>query len=222
MPLVDVGFSIDDGPVPPEVVEFLDEADSRITQFLRSQRDSTNFVSSDSVTVYQSLRAIAAAQLAPGNVFCEWGSGFGVATSLAAMLEFSAYGIEVERSLVDAAQALADDFGLSAEFVHGSFIPPGAEALVDEAYVECSPDSFRLVTESDRAYHDLGLDSYDFDLVFTYPWPGEESVVQRLFERCAAEGALLLTYGQRLSMRLQRKTAGGSETDRDDGYSVLD
>ena len=219
MPLVDVGFSIDDGPVPPEVVEFLDEADSRITQFLRSQRDSTNFVSSDSVTVYQSLRAIAAAQLAPGNVFCEWGSGFGVATSLAAMLEFSAYGIEVERSLVDAAQALADDFGLGAEFVHGSFIPPGAEALVDEAYVECSPDSFRLVTESDRAYHDLGLDSYDFDLVFTYPWPGEESVVQRLFERCAAEGALLLTYGQRLSMRLQRKTAGSSETDRDDGYS---
>jgi len=213
MPLVDVEFSIGDGPVPPEVVEFLDEADSRITQFLRSQRDSTNFVSSDSVTVYQSLRAIAAAQLAPGKVFCEWGSGFGVATSLAAMLEFSAYGIEVERSLVDAAQALADDFGLGAEFVHGSFIPPGAEALVDEAYVECSPDSFRLVTESDRAYHDLGLDSYDFDLVFTYPWPGEESVVQRLFERCAAEGALLLTYGQRLSMRLQRTTAGSSETD---------
>ena len=34
----------------------------------------------------------------------------------------------------------------------------------------------------------------DDNAIFAYPWPGEEWVIARLFEKYAAEGALLLTY----------------------------
>jgi hypothetical protein len=207
MPLVDVEISPSDVPLPPEVIRFLDDADARIDRFLRSKRGHTDFIASDSVVIYQSLCAIAESQLSAGPVFCEWGCGFGVATTLASMLDFTAYGIEVERDLVDAAQNLAVDYGSDAEFVHGSFVPRDSELLFEKAYAECSCEAFRVATHSDRAYDELGLDPCDFDLVFSYPWPGEEYAVEQLFDNCASNGALLMTYGQRRSVRLQRQVA---------------
>ena len=100
---------------------------------------------------------------------------------------------------------LAGDFGLPVEFVQGSFIPQGAEADVAEAYAETSAAYFRLETEADEAYAELGLDPHDFDVVFAYPWPGEERLIEDLFEKYAADKALLLTYTQYNSVRLQRK-----------------
>ena len=47
-------------------------------------------------------------------------------TCLAALLEFDAYGIEVDGTLVRASRRFAADFDLPAEFAHGSFIPAGA------------------------------------------------------------------------------------------------
>ena len=197
MPLVDIDISINGSVLPDDVVAFLREADLRVSQFVRnSPIRVTGFVPSDFVTVYHSLRAITEANLAPGTWLCEWGSGFGVVASLAAMLEFKASGIEIERGLVDASRRLAGDFGLPVEFVHGSFVPSGAEAYVEEACADASSEYFWLVTESDNAYDELGLDPHDFDVVFAYPWPGEECLIEGLFEKYAAEEALLLTYSQ--------------------------
>ncbi len=138
------------------------------------------------------------------------GGGFGVLASLASMLEFQAYGIEIERELVDASQQLADDFDLPVEFVHGSFIPPGGDVYADEAFSKHDSDTCWLVTDEASAYPELGLDPDDFEVIFAYPWPGEEDVVEELFARYAADGALLLTYSRLDSMRLQRKVRGKS------------
>jgi hypothetical protein len=206
MPLVDIDIPINGAVLPDDVVAFLREADLRVSQFVKdSPIRITGFVPSDFVTVYRSLRTIAEANLAPGTSLCEWGSGFGVVTSLAAMLEFKACGIEIEGVLVDASRRLAEDFGLPAEFVHGSLVPSGAEAVAEEAYANTSTEYFWLATEADDAYSELGLDLDDFDLVFAYPWPGEECLIEDLFEKYAAEEALLLTYNQYNSVHLQRK-----------------
>lgn len=214
MPLVDIEISINNSVLPDDVAAFLREADLRVSQFVRNNPvPSTGFVPSDFVTVYHALRAITEANLAPGHSLCEWGSGFGVVASLAAMLQFRVYGIEIESDLVDASKRLADDFGLPVEFIHGSFIPPGGGVCVDEAYADNAAECFWLVTDADDAYGELGLDPDDFDIVFAYPWPGEEHVIEEMFARYAAEGALLLTYNYLDSVRLRRKLgkrSGGS------------
>ncbi len=206
MPLVDTEFSVNGSVLPDDVVAFLCEADLRVSQFVRnSPIRVTGFVPSDFVTVYHALRAITELNLAPGDSFCEWGSGFGVVASLAAMLEFKVCGIEIERDLVDASRRLADDFGLPVQFVHGSFVPSGAESFAEEAYADTIGKYSWLVTDADVAYDELGLDPNDFDVVFAYPWPGEECLIESLFEKYAAEEALLLLYNQYDSVRLRRK-----------------
>ncbi|MCH8840515.1 MAG: class I SAM-dependent methyltransferase [Planctomycetes bacterium] len=203
---MDIEISINSSVLPDDVVAFLREADLRVSQFVRnSPIRITGFVPSDFVTVYRSLRAITEANLAPGTSLCEWGSGFGVVASLAAMLEFKVCGIEIEGVLVDASRRLADDFGLPVEFVHGSFVPSGAEAYVEEAYADNNAESLSLVTDADDAYDELGLNLDDFDVVFAYPWPGEERLIENLFEKYAAEGTLLLMYNKGSFVRLRRK-----------------
>ena len=208
MPLVDMKLSIDRSDLPSDVRDFLREAYLRVGQHVRnSPIRVSGFAPSGFATVYQSLRAIMEAKLAPGNAFCEWGSGFGVASSLAAMLKFRAYGIEIERGLVDASKRLANDFGLSVKFVHGSFVPPEGRAIVDEAHANNIAEFFDPVMDADNAYRELGLDPDRLDLVFAYPWPDEERVIENVFAHFAAEGALLLTYNQFDAVRLRRKVS---------------
>lgn len=206
MSLVDIELNFSKADLPANVETYLIEATSRVEKHVAdSPIRVSGFVPSDAVTVYWALAAIAEANLSPSHAFCEWGSGFGVAASLAAMLDFDACGIEIERPLVDAARALAADFDIPVEFVHGSFIPAGGQVTAEQAYAEGSGEFSWLVTDADDAYDELGLEPDDFDIVFAYPWPGEEHVIDRLFDQCAADGALLLTYNQYDSVRVQRK-----------------
>ena len=206
MPLVDIEISTNGSVLPDDVVAFLREADLRVSQFVRnSPNRDTGFVPSNFVTVYHARQAITEARLARGTSMCEWGSGFGVVASLGAMLGFNVYGIEIESVLVDASRTLADDFGVPVEFVQGSFVPQGAEAYAEEAYADNNAEYFWLVTDADDAYDKLGLDPDDFDVIFAYPWPGEEYLIESLFEKYAAAGALLLVYDQFNSVRVRRK-----------------
>ena len=50
------------------------------------------------------------------------------------------------------------------------------------------------------------LEVTELDVVFAYPWPGEEEAVVDLFEAFAADGTLLVTYHGLEDLRLQRKT----------------
>jgi hypothetical protein len=204
MPLVEVNLPAAEGEVPREVRAFLREAGRRIERF-RIEAHVPGFVPSDYKHVYGVLRAVEEAELAPGRLFCEWGSGFGVVTGLAAMLGFDAFGIEVEGELVEEARRLADDFELAVEFVQGSFIPPGDEVLVEDL------DGFSwLTTTADGAHDELGLGPDDFDLIFAYPWPDEQRAIGELFERHGRPGALLLSYQSTDEMSLHRKVTGRS------------
>jgi hypothetical protein len=198
MPLVDLILSIEAAEVPGDVRRFLQEADRRIEEFL-SARTIPGFVPSDFTRAYAVLRALAAQDVGAGNLFCEWGSGFGVVACLAAMLDFDAWGIEIEGQLVDAARQLAKDFDLPVEFIHGSFIPSGSDDCLG------SGKEFAWMT-TDAANAGEEMDPAAFDVVFAYPWPDEEAVVAALFERHSSPGAILATYHGGEELRLRRKT----------------
>jgi len=121
------------------------------------------------------------------------------------MLEFDACGIECEGLLVDASRKLAHDFDVPVEFVCGSFIPPGGEIYTDKACATAIGDFFWLEPDSAGAYEELGRDPDDLDVVFAYPWPDEERVIEDLFDNFAAVGSLLLMHHEYQTVRLKRK-----------------
>lgn len=203
MALIDVPLMINDESVPRDIVRFLDDADQRIHNFISERQVRiSGFVPSDFVTVYQALNALVEADLATGDMFCEWGSGFGVVAMLAAKFDFESYGIEIEGSLVDAARELAEDFGVSVDFIRGSFVPPGGESYLDQVM---QSDVNWLSTDVDEAYSELGLSVRDFDVIYAFPWPGEEDAITNLFDGFAAIGSLLLTHNQIEGVRVRRK-----------------
>jgi precorrin-6B methylase 2 len=187
----------------PAASALIEDAGERIRDFLESRLDEPihAFVPCDFWLVCRALVHVAASHLAPGNLFCEWGSGAGAVTCLAALAGFDARGIEFEADLVDLARALAADHGVEAEFVRGNFVPNAGQRIAEEV------SEFEwLAVGGQEAYAAMGMDVDDFDVIFAYPWPGEEQVVLRLFDRFAADGALLMTYnGEAEGMKLFRR-----------------
>ena len=51
----------------------------------------------------------------------------------------------------------------------------------------------------------MDLAPADCDVVFAYPWPGEESIVDGAFARHASPGALLLTFHDLDRVLVQQK-----------------
>ncbi len=140
----------------------------------------------------------------PGDQFCEWGSGLGVVCCLAAMTGFRAFGVEANGRLVRKARRLAADFDLPAEFVRGNYIPRVAAGRL------LAGREFAWLSRSGRCGHTaLGISPDEFDLVYAYPWPDEETLVEQLFDRHARPGALLLTYHGERGLWLRRKGGAG-------------
>jgi hypothetical protein len=143
---------------------------------------------------------VADAHLAAGPLFCEWGSGAGVVTCLAAMVGFGACGIEFETDLVGLSTRLARHYDVEADFCHGNFVPHGGQKIAEEV-----TEFEWLAVGGPDPYDQMDLEIDDFDMIFAYPWPGEERVIERLFERFAASGALLMTYNGDEGVRLFRR-----------------
>jgi len=135
----------------------------------------------------------------PGLRFLEWGSGSGVITIMADLLGFEAYGIELDADLVDTARELARKHGSSARFAAGSFLPAGYR------WRPPSGDG-RLGTigEGPSAYPELGHPLDDFDLVFGYPWGGEEAMMFDLMKQYGSPDARLLLHGAK-GVQIYRK-----------------
>ena len=193
---------------PPDAAaqQLIDDAQDRIERFIRVRQSNEpipSFVACDFVMVNRALSAIVGGRLAPGPVFCEWGAGFAVAAALATLQGMGAYAIEIHRDLVDQADHLLRDHAIPVELAQGSLVPEGGDEIVDELAQQAW-----LLTGEHPAYDELGIDVCDLDLIFAYPWPGEEGLIEALFDAFAAEGALLLTYHGMNEMKLQRKIQG--------------
>jgi hypothetical protein len=204
MPLVEIPVAMDAVELAGDVRRFLREAERRIEDFQRDSR-VPGFVPCDFERAYRFLSAVAAFDVTDGKLFCEWGSGFGVVACLAALLGYDAVGIEINRDLVEAAGQLAADFGIPVEFVHGSFIPAGETIDADGGF---------SWLETERAARDAEFGPEDFDVIFAYPWPDEEVATEAMFERRAANGALLASCYSGATFRLQRKIARGRRLPR--------
>lgn len=189
--------------LPPDAEALVVDAEQRIADFAAAhQQDAlASFVPSDFRRAWQALDAVRSANLPAGDAFCEWGSGFGVVTMLAAMCDFDATGIEFEADLVDEAEQLADDYDLAVEFACGSFVPASLQAVADQL-----DESHIMSCGGADGYDLLGLDPDDFDVVYAFPWPGEQGLIEALFDRSTAIGALLMTYNGLEDVKLMRKT----------------
>ena len=199
-----IEFAGDPGhPQPPRVSLIHQEATRRIDEFLAGEMADKlpGFVPSDFEEVAKVLTSLARSNLPNGKIFVEWGSGFGVAALMAAELGFEAYGIEFEHALVTEAEKLAKDFEVDVEFALGSFVPRGAQDLIDFGE---GPEWLKF--GGFDGHDDLELDPADVDVVFAYPWPGEAEVLKEIFDRISDVGALLLTWNGIDGIELHRKT----------------
>jgi hypothetical protein len=205
MTLSCVDFHYKSVAIPPEIVEFLRSTEALVEQHrINGGMRSRGFVPSDYKTIYQCLRVVHDTQLLTGSRFCEWGSGVGVVASLAAMIGFESFGIEYDTNLCRVAEGIRDDFEVQVEVVNGSFIPEGVEDLINDAFATYNGE-LALHTDPDLAYQEMGYAINDFDLIFAYPWPNDAQLTYEIFDRCAAQGALLLAYYEGGSIGLHRK-----------------
>jgi hypothetical protein len=150
------------------------------------QKSFHPFVPADYDRVLQALLPLRA----PGVRFLEWGSGSGVITIMADLLGFDAYGIELDAGLVETARELARKHGSNARFAAGSFLPSGYR------YRPRHGDG-RLGTIGDgvSGYRELGVPLDDFDIVYGYPWGGEEPMMLDLMRAYGGRDARLMMLG---------------------------
>lgn len=153
------------------------------------------FIPCDHLGAYEELRKLRS----QATSFVEFGSAAGIVTIMADLLGFDAYGIEIEPWLIDCSTELASEFGSSATFAEGTFVAPEYQDEIELL----SSDSF-TPTDGANAFDELGMDLSDFDLIFAYPWPGDEEWLYELIRRHARPGAVLLTYDVTEGFRVTR------------------
>ena len=88
------------------------------------------------------------------------------------------------------ARGLAAKYQSGARFVAGSFIPAG--------YRYRPPDGdgrLGTIGHGASAYPELRHPLEDFDVVYAYPWGGEEGMMVDLMRAYGAKGARLLLHG---------------------------
>ena len=182
--------------LPREVSDLINHADALWEQFWAQKLNKRypRYVASEPAQVYAALKHVRDEGLALGDRFIEWGSGFGVASSLASLLGFEATGIELEEGLVEIAEKLAEKHQTGAEFIATTYIPEGFISYDHVGGSDIVPDdSFGHQAEAPR-YDDMDIGLDEIDVFFVYPWPGEQEMMLKLFDSVASEDALLIAY----------------------------
>ena len=124
-----------------------------------------------------------------GLRFLEWGSATGVIAIMADMLGFEACGIELDSSLVATARDLAGRFESGARFAAGSFLPAGYRTPSTDGDGRTG-----TLGNGPSGYLKLGYSLEDFDVVFGYPWDGEEPTMLDLMKTYGRPDAMLLVH----------------------------
>ena len=191
-----IDYEADSPEIPEPFASLIQDADDRWDKFWAQKLNKRypRYVASEPTQVYAALKYVRDEGLALGERFIEWGSGFGVATCLAAQLGFQATGIELEGGLVEIAESLAETHQTGAEFITTTYIPegyisydhvPGSDIVPDKSFGhQVGPPCYDGM--------DIGLD--EIDVFFVYPWPGEQEMMLKLFQFVASIDAILITY----------------------------
>lgn len=153
------------------------------------------FVPADYDDVLRTLQRLRA----PGLRFLEWGSATGVITIMADMLGYEAYGIELDAQLVGIARELAQRFDSRARFAAGSFLPAGYRYRS-----RTGDDRIGTIGTGDSAYPELRHPLEDFDVVYGFPWHGEEGMMLDLMRAYGGSGARLILNGGTEGIRVFR------------------
>jgi hypothetical protein len=146
------------------------------------------YVGSDFQAAFDLLRSYRGR----ATTFLEWGSGLGVVTIMATRLGFDACGIEIQPTLVEMADELAEKYQADTQFACGSFVPEAFDADVGEG-----DEFFRTESDASSAYDELDRQLSDFELVYAYPWPDEHQLFRSIMRQCGAPGALLIRFDNR-------------------------
>jgi len=192
-----------------QAAAFIAEADLRCDAFYDQQLNKRypRYVPSEPAQIYAALKYVTDQGLPLGETFLEWGSGFGVATGLAAQLGYQATGIEIEAKLTALASELLADQGIEAELLCTSYIPEGFISYDALGGSELERDeSFGHCLDHPPRYEGMEQDIDEVDLFFVYPWPGEQEMMLKLFDAVAGEGAILIAYYGDQDICLYRKT----------------
>jgi len=182
--------------LPPQVQALVDAAEIRFGQFYADKLNQRypRYIASEPAQVYAALLWVTDRELAPGLRFIEWGSGFGVATGMAALLGYTATGIELRAGLVAIARELLASQSIDAEFLCTSYIPDGfIEYDIAGGSDLVADDSFGYQHAGGPVYQDeeQKTDIAEIDLFYAYPWPGEQEMMLKLFDAIAEPDAIL-------------------------------
>lgn len=200
-----IPYEFTDIELPEAVAAFIEEADRRYDSYQAEglHKRYPRYVPSEPAQVYAALKHVRDAGLTLGDSFIEWGSGFGVATGLAALLDYAAHGIEIQEDLIEKAESLLECQQVDAIFINGSYIPEG---LVEYETLGTTDLEFdNMGHELTPIYEDMELPLNEVDLFFVYPWPGEQGMMLKLFDLLAGEGAILVAYFGDREINLYRK-----------------
>lgn len=203
MSLEAVPLAIAPLPLPPPLAAYVAAARARQAPLEAVVgRLGTGFITSDYELAYAALVALRTAEPARRR-FLEWGAGAGVIAGLAASLGYDASGLEVDRRLCALGRELAAAHQLPLTLVHGSFVPDGYRPRDADVVLEG-----RTAWDAPDGYDELQRSPDEFDVVYAYPWPGEEAAYRRLFAAVAAPGALLVTFHGADGLRVRRRRLG--------------
>lgn len=136
----------------------------------------------------------------PGMRFLELGSATGIITVMADLLGYDACGIEIDEDLVRQAREIAARHNSNARFAAGSFLPQGWRWRPRDG-----DGRLGTIGEGVSGCLALGVPMDDFDLVYAYPWAGEEQMILDLVRDHGAPDGRLLLHLVSDEMRLVRR-----------------
>ncbi len=202
MTLKQLDLKVDESELPAEVGAWLAAGRERIERYWDQfpKKPLPQYIECDFDYVSQALRTCVNHGWIDGQLFCEWGCGFGIVTGVASVLGLDAIGIEAEQFLCEQARKLMAKNGVQAEIWQGNFLPAGAHTLAEDTDPLVS-----LTHKIPAAYHQHDMQLSDFAMVFVYPWPGEEHFLRAVFDRFARPNALLLQFRGPYHVELYRK-----------------
>jgi len=194
-----IDYEPSEAPLTGKVRELVDAAEQRFQDFYARKLNKRypRYIASEPAQVYAALKWVTDQGLTPGERFIEWGSGFGIATGMAALLGYEARGIELREGLVEIARELLDSHSIDAEFLCTSYIPEGYLEYETAGGSDLVPDdSFGHQMEGGPVYQDghQEIDIAEVDLFYAYPWPGEQEMMLKLFDAVAGADAILVAY----------------------------